>query len=135
MSSVGRQREDSGARDLAQDIALLTEVLHDVVRASHGDGAVELLDEAVALGQAAREGDAVAADHLAALVAELELGRAEALVRALTRWFQLVNLAEDNERVRRLRQRDVDEALHAATPRPRRGSVREAITELARRGV
>ena len=27
------------------------------------------------------------------------------LIRSLTRWFQLINLAEDNERVRRLRAR------------------------------
>jgi phosphoenolpyruvate carboxylase len=30
----------------------------------------------------------------------------EVLVRSLTRWFELVNLAEDNERVRRVRGRD-----------------------------
>ena len=130
MSADGRRRSDTEARGLSDDVALLTEVLHDVVRSSHGAAAVELLDAAVELGQAARDGDGVAADRLAALVAELELDRAEVLVRALTRWFQLVNLAEDNERVRRLRRRDVLDA-----PAPRQGSVREAIAEIARRGA
>jgi phosphoenolpyruvate carboxylase len=135
MASGNSARMDIDQRTLARDIALLTEVLHDVVHASHGERAVELLDDAVALGQAARDGDAVAADRLAALVAELDVDHAEVLVRALTRWFQLVNLAEDNERVRRLRRRDALEAPQGATPRPRPGSVREAIVELARRGV
>jgi phosphoenolpyruvate carboxylase len=117
-------------RDFASDEALLTEVLHDVVRASDGSPAVELLDDAVALARATRGGDSVAADRLAALVAGLELKQAEVLVRALTRWFQLINLAEDNERVRRLRRRDAREA-----PAPRSGSIRQAIAELAERGT
>ena len=60
----------------------------------------------------------------------LDLARTEVLVRALTRWFQLVNLAEDNERVRRLRARD---ARDGTKPRP--GSIRETIADLAASGV
>jgi phosphoenolpyruvate carboxylase len=115
----------AGQRDLASDVVLLTGVLHDVVRASDGDGAVRLLDDAVALGRAARGGDDVAADRLAALVASLDLEQAGVLVRSLTRWFQLVNLAEDNERVRRLRRSDA-----RAAPAPRPGSLRHAIADL-----
>jgi phosphoenolpyruvate carboxylase len=114
----------------ARDEALLTEVLHDVIRASDGDGAVELLDQAVELGRAARGGDEAAADRLAELVAGLDIERTEVLVRSLTRWFQLVNLAEDNERVRRIRRRDAREA-----PAPRPGSLREVIARLAERGA
>jgi phosphoenolpyruvate carboxylase len=117
-------------RDLASDIALLTEVLHDVVRASDGNAAVELLDNTVALGRAARDGDEIAADRLAALVAGLDLAQAAVLVRSLTRWFQLVNLAEDNERVRRLRRSDA-----LAAPVPRTGSMRYAIKELLALGT
>ena len=51
-------------------------------------------------------------------------------MRALTRWFQLVNLAEDNERVRRLRARDAGEP-----DRPRERSLREAVRGLARGGT
>jgi len=91
---------------------------------------VKLLDSAVALGRAARDGDEAAADRLAALVAKLDLGQTEVLVRSLTRWFQLINLAEDNERVRRLRRRDAREA-----PAPRRGSMRHAVAELAALGT
>ncbi|MGI8413103.1 MAG: phosphoenolpyruvate carboxylase [Solirubrobacteraceae bacterium] len=117
-------------RDFASNQALLTDVLREVIHGSDGDWALALLDDAVALGRLAREGDDTAADRLAALVAGLDLLQTEVLVRALTCWFALVNLAEDNERVRRLRSRDAREA-----PAPRRGSLRHAIEELARSGV
>ncbi len=118
------------SREFASDEALLTDVLYEVIRRSDGDRALELLDRAVALSRATREGDAAAPDELAALVSELDLDQTELLVRALTRWFQLVNLAEDNERVRRLRNRAAREA-----PAPRRGSLRDVVTALAERGT
>ncbi len=51
-------------------------------------------------------------------------------MRSLSRWFQLINLAEDNERVRRLRRR---ERAHADAPRA--GSLRAAVAHLAERGT
>src|SRR6202012_518587 len=74
-----------------------------------------------------------AADGLSALIAGLDPARTEVLVRALTRWFQLINLAEDSERVRRLADRD---ARGAEVPGyAREGSVREAIAAMADAGV
>jgi phosphoenolpyruvate carboxylase len=122
--------EPSSARDFDADESLLTEVLDEVVRRSNGEAALELHNRAVGLSREALNIPGTAADRLAALVAELDLDHSEVLVRSLTRWFQLANLAEDNDRVRRLRRRDLEEA-----PAPRRGSMREAIARLARRGV
>ena len=48
----------------------------------------------------------------------------------LTCWHQLMNLAEDNDRVRRLRAREL-----AEVPAPRRGSLRDAVTRLAAGGT
>ncbi|HEY5242227.1 MAG TPA: phosphoenolpyruvate carboxylase, partial [Polyangiaceae bacterium] len=121
--------DQSSGRDFAADESLLTEVLDEVVRLSDGEAALELHNRAIALS-ATSDNDGAAGDRLAELVAELDLDRSEVLVRSLTRWFQLVNLAEDNDRVRRLRRRDLAEA-----PEPRRGSLREAIARLARRGT
>jgi phosphoenolpyruvate carboxylase len=112
-------------RDFATDEALLTDVLRDVIAMGEGEDAVRLLDDAVALGQEARLGDEQAADRLAELVAGLSLEETEVLVRSLTRWFQLVNLAEDNERVRRLRARDASDP-----ERPRAGSLRHVVSAL-----
>ena len=122
--------EPASGRDFAADESLLTEVLQEVVRLSDGEAALELHNRAVALSRATHDGDDAAGDELAELVAGLDLDRSEVLVRSLTRWFQLVNLAEDNDRVRRLRRRDVREA-----PAPRRGSLREAVATFAREGL
>jgi len=117
----------------AAEEALLTEVLHEAIALSDGPEAVELLEQAIELGRAARGGDGAAADRLSALIGELDPPRTELLVRALTRWFQLINLAEDSERVRRLADRDArgaDDPGYA-----REGSLREAIAAMADAGV
>ena len=112
------------------DEALLSGVLEDVICASEGKPALELHQRAVQLGRRSRGGDAEAADELAGLVAELDLPELELLTRMLTCWHQLMNLAEDNDRVRRLRAREL-----AEVPAPRRGSLRDAIARLAAGGT
>jgi phosphoenolpyruvate carboxylase len=118
------------SRDFAADEELLTGVLRTVIATGGGDPALELLDAAVALGRRARDGDDLAAGELEALIAGAGTDRLEQLVRALTRWFQLTNLAEDSERVRRLRDREDREA-----PAPREGSLRDAVARLHGDGV
>jgi len=115
-------------RTFADDEALLGGVLDDVIRAVEGPRALELHLRAVELGQRSRSDDAAAADALAQLVASLELDDLVLLIRMLTRWFALMNLAEDNDRVRRIRA--LDEG-----PTPRRGSLHEAIAQLAADGT
>jgi phosphoenolpyruvate carboxylase len=121
--------DPGSVRDFSADESLLTDVLNEVILRTEGDAALELHNRVVALSRAAHDDDD-AAEELAALVADLDLDRSEILVRSLTRWFQLVNLAEDNDRVRRLRRWDIDDA-----PAPRRGSLREAVETLARGGT
>jgi phosphoenolpyruvate carboxylase len=115
-------------RAYADDEALLGGILDDVLCAVEGPRALELHERAVDLGQRSRGGDAAAADELARLVAELELGDLVLLVRMLTAWFALMNLAEDNDRVRRIRTLDEQDA-------PRRGSLHEAIAQLSADGT
>jgi phosphoenolpyruvate carboxylase len=117
-------------RDFQQDRTLLRGVLEDVLRAAGGDEALELHEQTVELAKRARDGDEDAPDQLADLIAGLELDTIDALVRSLTRWFQLVNLAEDNERVRRLRAR-----LAEHGPQEQAGSVRDVIRRLKENGT
>ncbi len=117
-------------RTFAEDEALLAGVLEEVVRLGEGADAFELHERAVALARAARAGEDAAADALAALVAGLDLAEIGVLVRSLTRWFQLMNLAEDNERVRRLRRRAARDGGVAVG-----GSLREQLRRLADRGM
>jgi phosphoenolpyruvate carboxylase len=113
-------------RTFDDDQALLDDVLADVIRRGDGEAALALLDRATTLAQAARAGEEAAGEELAGLVAGLDVPAAEALVRSLTRRFELVNLAEDNERVRRIYAREARE-----WPSPRRGSLHDAIERLA----
>ncbi|MDX6705000.1 MAG: phosphoenolpyruvate carboxylase [Solirubrobacteraceae bacterium] len=115
-------------RTFADDEALLGGVLDDVIEAVEGPGALTLHRRAVELGTRSRSGEAAAAEELAELVAGLDLQDLVLLIRMLTRWFQLINLAEDNDRVRRIRKLDV-------APEPRRGSLHEAVVQLAAGGT
>lgn len=122
--------ENAPTDGFVSDEALLSGVLEEVIGATEGADALELHQRAVELGRRSRSGDVVAADELAWLVAGLDVHQLSLLIRMLTCWHQLMNLAEDNDRVRRLRARELAEA-----PAPRRGSVRDAITRLAAGGT
>ncbi len=117
-------------RDLDADLDLLGASLDEVCHAGGAGETLTLRRRAVELAQGARGGDAEAGDALARMIAELDLERIELLIRSLTRWFQLINLAEDNERVRRIRAREARE-----WPAPRRGSIDDAVTEIVKRGI
>ena len=119
-----------GGRSFVDDRALLLELFTAVLEASEGEQAVALHERAAALGKRSRSGDHGATRELEELVGSLSLDDAQVLMRSLSRWFQLMNLAEDNERVRRLRRR---ERAHAGAARP--GSLRAAIEHLAERGA
>ena len=117
-----------GPRTYADDEALLGGILDEVICAVEGPEALDLHREAIELGERSRSGDAGAAEQLAALVAGLELTQIVLLIRMLTRWFQLMNLAEDLDRVRRIRKLDQQDG-------PRRGSLHAAVAQLAADGT
>jgi len=119
-----------GGRTFVDDRALLLELFTAVLDASEGERAVALHERAAALGKRSRAGEHAATRELEELVAALPLDAAQILMRSLSRWFQLINLAEDNERVRRLRRR---ERAHADMPRA--GSLRAAVQHVAERGA
>ncbi len=117
-------------RTISEDVYLLGDILGEVIRTQAGEEAFALEEEVRALGKAYRAGDADAGDRLSLLVSGCSVEQANVLIRAFTSYFQLINLAEDNERVRRIRRREAENA-----PAPRRGSIREAIGMLKDRGM
>lgn len=118
------------SRKLSDDIYLLGDLLGEVIRTQAGQASFDLEEDVRALGKAFRAGDPAAGDRLQSLVSGVSLAEANVLIRAFTNYFQLINLSEDNERVRRIRKR---EAEHH--PAPRRGSIAEAIGLLAEQGM
>jgi len=118
------------SRTLRDDIRLLGGLLGDVIRTQAGEGTFAREEEVRALGKAFRTGDLAAGETLADLVSAAGDQELREMTRAFTNYFQLINLAEDNERIRRIRRRESENA-----PAARRGSLREAVEILARRGT
>jgi phosphoenolpyruvate carboxylase len=117
-------------RTLSDDVYLLAGILGEVIRVQAGEAAFDLEEEVRALGKRFRAGDGAAGARLEATIRGCSIAEASVLIRAFTNYFQLINLSEDNERVRRIRRREAD--VH---PAPRRGSVREAIGILKEKGM
>src|SRR5829696_333129 len=116
-------------RTLSDDVYLLAGLLGQVLRGSGGERAYLQTETARTLAKDRRGGNIQAGNELDALVRGLPDDEAETLVRAFTNYFQLINLAEDSERIRRIRNREVVEGG------PRRGSLIEAVRLLANHGI
>lgn len=117
------------SRSFGDDLYLLAGLLGETLQEQAGAAAFDLEEQVRALAKGRRAGELTAASDLDALVSGLTTEDAEVLVRSFTEYFQLINLCEDNERIRRIRRREATE------PGPRRGSVREAILILRDRGM
>ncbi|MBA2254305.1 MAG: phosphoenolpyruvate carboxylase, partial [Chloroflexi bacterium] len=97
----------AGARDpLAREVKLLGALLGQVIVEQGGAdllGVVERLRRAsIALR---REGGPLQRRRLDAILGPVDLDQADLLIRSFSLYFQLTNLAEEKERVRRLRKR------------------------------
>ncbi len=121
---------------MRRDVRLLGEVLGEVLRDSGGQSLlddVERLRRGVIAARAAslpaaagQPGAPVpdpAGDEIAAMVAAWPLDRAELVARAFTVYFHLVNLAEEQQRIRTLAQRD-------SGKEPLRESLAAAVAEV-----
>ncbi|HWD46491.1 MAG TPA: phosphoenolpyruvate carboxylase, partial [Actinomycetota bacterium] len=96
---------------LRRDVRLLGRLLGQVLEEADGPellADVERLRRATIALRAADGGRRQARAEVLALVAGFDLDRAELVARAFTVYFQLVNLAEEQHRVRTLRQRRQD---------------------------
>lgn len=116
--------------DLSQTIHLLGDLLGKVISELESPEIFEIEERIRALAKARRGGDAMAAEKLHAEVAALGNEEARVISAAFASYFDLVNLAEENQRVQALHARE-DESH----PRPIRESVGEAVAVLKERGV
>jgi len=92
------------ARTLEDDVRLITEVLGEVLRSEEGPGTVDLVAAFQDRCRRLRtKEDPTVYREVLGLARSLSIEQAEAVVRASALLFQLLNLAEDVERIRRLR--------------------------------
>jgi phosphoenolpyruvate carboxylase len=73
--------------------------------------AFELVEEIRAMSKARRSGDAAAAFQLADRLENLPLESKNILIKAFSNYFQLINIAEDLQRIRVIRQREAKGTL------------------------
>jgi phosphoenolpyruvate carboxylase len=120
---------------LSEQIHQLGDLLGDTIKEQEGEALFTLVEEIRHLAKAHRGGDEAAGQRLLALVDGLPLERAYGVVKAFATYFQLVNLAEEEERVRVLHRRarraheenePMDETIAEAVLRLRDAGVSES---------
>lgn len=116
--------------DLSQTIHLLGDLLGKVLSGIESPALFETEERIRALAKARRGGDSAAGETLRSEVTSLKTEDARVIAAAFAVYFDLVNLAEENQRVQMLRQRE-DESF----PDPGKESVGEAIAILKKSGV
>jgi phosphoenolpyruvate carboxylase len=97
---------------LSGDIRFLGTLLGLVIRQQHGEDAFKLVEEIRASAKARRAGDDAETERLMERVKSLTLGQKRVLTKAFANYFQLINIAEDHQRVRVLRAREADGGLN-----------------------
>ncbi len=119
---------------LRQQVRLLGNLLGEILVEQEGWELFALEEEIRRLAKAHRAGDGDAASRILARVENLvqDLDQALGVLKAFTTYFQLVNLAEEEQRVRVLWQRalEAEQAGH-----PMRETIAAAIQTLHREGL
>ncbi|MBL8080716.1 MAG: phosphoenolpyruvate carboxylase [Anaerolineales bacterium] len=116
--------------DLSQNIHLLGDLLGKVISELESPELFEIEERIRALAKARRNGDSVAAERLQQEVSSLQAKDARVIAASFAAYFDLVNLAEEHQRVRLLRQRE-----DASFPEPIHESIGEAIALLKQQGI
>jgi len=111
---------------LSQDIRTLGNLLGLIIQEQDGLDAYNLVEEIRAVSKARRSGDAAAAFKLADRLESLPLESKNILIKAFSNYFQLINIAEDLQRIRVIRQREADGML--------KESILNAIRTLKQKG-
>jgi phosphoenolpyruvate carboxylase len=117
---------------LSEQVHRLGDLLGETLVEQEGRALFERVEEVRALAKAHRAGDAAAGPRLLARIESLPLVEARGVVKAFSAYFQLVNLAEEQERIRILRRR-AREAY--ARGEPMGETVGAAVRRLREEGV
>ncbi len=125
---LGQTPEDN-TDDLRADVKLLGNLLGDTIREQHGQAALDLVEtiRTVAKNRRQTGSQDTATTELAQIIAGLSFEEKNILIKAFSNFFQLINIAEDQQRVRVLRRREMRGVL--------KESIEDAIGKLHQRGL
>lgn len=116
--------------DLSQTIHLLGDLLGQVISELESPAIFEIEERIRVLAKAHRDDEPATAKSLQDEISSMKTDEARAVAASFATYFDLVNLAEENQRVKLLRQRE-DEHY----PQPINESIGEAIAHLKAHGV
>lgn len=116
--------------DLSAAIHLLGDILGEVISELESPELFRTEERIRAAAKERRGGDSKAAKQLETEVEALDVNAARAVSAAFTTYFDLVNLAEEYQRVQQLRERE-----SMLSPEPLNESVGDAVASLKREGV
>ena len=115
---TARTTQEMTTTRLSSDIRLLGNLLGLIIREQHGQEAFDLVERVRAWAKARRASEPGAAAALTQAIRELDLDSLRVLTKAFSNYFQLINIAEDQQRIRVLRTREgdgqLDESVEAA---------------------
>ncbi len=97
---------------LSTDIRQLGNLLGKVIREQHGIEAFNLVERVRKAAKDRRGGDTEAEKLLRDTIDTLDLESRRILIKAFSNYFQLINIAEDQQRIRMLRAREAAGELH-----------------------
>jgi len=124
-------RGQPSADPLSDDIHLLGDTLGKVIVEQAGHATLDLEERIRGLAKQRRAtGDEALSRELVRIADSLDVERAHLILKCFTHYFELVNTAEENHRVRVLRAREKREA-----PEPVVESIGEAVAWLRQQGV
>jgi len=118
--------------ELRRQVNFLGALLGETIREQEGEQRFALVEAVRHLAKAGREGDTTAQEALLQRIEALPLEDARVVVKAFASFFQLVNLAEDQERVRVLHHR-LQQA--AAEGKPMSETIADAVRQLHDQGL
>lgn len=111
---------------LSRDIKVLGNLLGLIIQEQHGEAAFKLVEEVRKTAKARRNHVPDAAKNLEAIIQKTSLEEKQILIKAFANYFQLTNIAEDQQRIRVLRERETNNRL--------KESIDSAITDLTQQG-
>lgn len=104
-------RESALYERLSEDIHLLGDLIGEVIVEQQGQAALDLVQRIRRIAKDRREGSEGAQDILRQTIAAQDLEGKNTLIKAFGNFFQLINIAEDQQRVRVLRDREANGKL------------------------
>ncbi len=125
----GASKVEDARRSLSADIHLLGDCLGEVIVEQEGQDVFALEERVRAVAKDRRAGVAPAARQMTELAAGVDLEKARALIKSFSIYFELVNIAEEVQRIRVLRAREKRAGRALAE------SIAQAVAVIRERGV